>query len=389
MTRLRPLAAALALAVALAAPARALDVAAREALVIDATTGAELLSINADERVPPASMLKLMTLYMVFEALEEGRLTLDDRFPVSEKAWRMGGSRMFVEVGEQVRIEDLIRGITVLSGNDAAVVLAEGLAGSEEAFAARMNDRARELGMDDSRFANATGWPAPDQHMSARDLVFLAREMIVRFPDLYRYFAETDFEWGGVAQRNRNPLLYADVGGDGLKTGHTQEAGYGLVGSAVRDGRRVVFMVGGYDSERTRARETALIVNWAFREFENVTLYRAGDRLAEAEVWLGARPKVALTLAEDVLLTIPFGTREQVTATLRWTGPLEAPIAAGAQVGELALAPPGMAETVVPVVTAESVGEGGYLVRLETAARGVARDLLGGTGLLERLGLGG
>lgn len=393
---LRP-ALALLLALALAPSARALDISATEALVIDAATGAELLSVNPDKPAPPASMLKLMTLLMTFEAIEDGRLSLDDRFPVSEKAWRMGGSRMFVREGERVRIEDLIRGITVLSGNDAAVVLAEGLAGSEEAFAQRMTERARDLGMTRSRFATSTGWPAPDQHMSPRDLVFLSQMLIDRFPTLYAYFAETDFEWGGVAQRNRNPLLYAGVGGDGLKTGHTREAGYGLAGSAVRGDRRVTFMVGGYRDEATRARETALIVDWAFREFENAVLYRAGEPLGRAEVWLGARTHVRLTLTEDALLTLPFGAHDRVEAKLRWNGPIEAPIRAGDPIGELVLTPPGMAPTVLTVVAAEAVARGGYLVRAQAAARLLARDWLGDTALSGalpeavsgRLGLGG
>ncbi len=367
-------------AAALVSPTQAqtLDLAAGEALVIDSQTGAELLSKNADQPAPPASMLKLMTLNMVFEALEEGRLSLDDEFLVSEKAWRMGGSKMFVREGERVSIENLIRGVIVLSGNDACVVLAEGLAGSEEAFARRMTERARELGMEGARFGNSTGWPHPDNQLTPRNLVFLAERIIEHFPEQYRYFAETDFEWGGVAQRNRNPLLYADIGADGLKTGHTEEAGYGLVGSAVRDGRRIIFMIGGLGSTQERATESERIVNWAFREFRNETLYSAGQPLGRAQVWLGAQPDVGLTVEEDALATIPFGAAERMKATLRYAGPLEAPVEKGVHVADLVIEGPDLAPITLPVVAAESVAKGNYLVRLRAAAGMLAQDVIGG-----------
>ncbi|WP_339951770.1 D-alanyl-D-alanine carboxypeptidase family protein [uncultured Albimonas sp.] len=371
--------AALSLSLALALPPRAeaaeLDIAAREGLVIDMDTGAVLLSKNPDQPTPPASMLKLMTLTMVFEALEEGRLKLDDTFLVSEKAWRMGGSKMFVKVGERVSIEDLIRGVIVLSGNDACIVLAEGLAGSEEAFARRMTDRARELGMH-STFGNATGWPDPDNSMTPRDLVYLAKRMIAEHPEFYQYFAETDFEWNDVAQRNRNPLLYANLGADGLKTGHTEEAGYGLVGSAVQDGRRVVFMIGGLDSTSARAQESERIVNWAFREFRNITLYSAGQDLGAAEVWLGAKSSVRLTVEKDALATIPFAATDALSATLRYQGPIEAPVTRGQQVAELVVEAPEIPAITIPVIAAEDVPKGGYLTRLQAAAGLLARKAM-------------
>lgn len=377
---LRGLAPALAALLALAGPgltpAAALDLEAKEALVIDVETGAELLSKDPDSPAPPASMLKLMTLNMVFEALESGRLSLDDTFLVSEKAWRMGGSKMFVKIGERVRIEDLIRGVIVLSGNDACIVLAEGLAGSEEAFAARMTDRARELGLR-STFGNATGWPHPENEMTPRDLVFLANRIITHFPEHYGYFAETDFEWGGVAQRNRNPLLYADLGADGLKTGHTEEAGYGLVGSAIRDGRRVLFMIGGLPSSRARAQESERLLNWAFREFRNATLYTAGQPLGRAEVWLGAQGTVGLTVDSDALVTVPFAAERGMTATIRYDGPIEAPIAKGDKVAELVVESPQMAPLILPVIASEDVARGGYLTRLSAAAGLLIRDVVG------------
>ena len=237
-------------------------------------------------------MSKLMTLYMLFEALRDGRVTNDTEFLVTPHAQSMEGSRMFVEAGTKVRVEDLIHGIIVQSGNDACVVVAEGLAGSEATFAEQMTKRAHELGMTSSTFANASGLPDPGQMMSARDLVTLARHLIDDFPEDYAYFSETEFTWNGITQHNRNPLLELGLGVDGLKTGHTAEAGYGLVGSAVQNGQRVLFMVGGLASEAERAEETEAIVKWAFGAFDTVRFFDAGAAVAEADVWLGAAPKV-------------------------------------------------------------------------------------------------
>ncbi|MGB0499464.1 MAG: D-alanyl-D-alanine carboxypeptidase family protein, partial [Rubricella sp.] len=242
----------IALALAGAAFGQTFDTRATAALVVDHETGAVLFARNADAPMPPASMSKLMTLNMLFEAVDEGSVSLADTFVVSERAWRMGGSRMFLEPRHEPTVEDLIRGIIIHSGNDACVVVAENLAGTEEAFADVMTARARELGMMESTFINSTGWPADGHVMSARDLVHLARHLIEDFPDLYPYFAETEYTWDGITQSNRNPILFANIGGDGLKTGHTEEAGYGLVGSAVQDGRRVVFMVTGLEDARAR-----------------------------------------------------------------------------------------------------------------------------------------
>ena len=248
-------------------PASAFETIARAAMVIDQTTGTVLLAKNENMALPPASMSKLMTLNMLFEALQDGRVTLDTKFTVSAKASKKGGSRMFLRDGERVSIENLIKGIIVLSGNDACIVVAENLAGSEEDFARIMTARARKLGMKNSTFANATGWPDPNQRMSAADLVFLANRIITQFPEFYGYFSIKSFSWADIDQNNRNPLLGLVEGADGLKTGHTQEAGYGLVGSAKQGDRRVVLMITGLNSVQERAREGERLMNWAFRQF--------------------------------------------------------------------------------------------------------------------------
>jgi serine-type D-Ala-D-Ala carboxypeptidase (penicillin-binding protein 5/6) len=359
-----------------AAPAAALDTSARAALVIDARTGARLMEKNADQRIPPASMSKLMTLDLVFEALAEGRLSLDDTFRVSQKASQMGGSKMFTREGDSIRVEDLLRGVIVQSGNDACVVLAEGLAGSETAFARRMTERGHELGMTGSRFVNATGWPHPQQVMTPEDLVFLARRIITRFPEFYHYFAETEFTWEGITQRNRNPLLELGIGADGLKTGHTEEAGYGLVGSAERDGRRIIFMVAGLASMKDRSLESERLVEWAFREFSNETLYREGQVLGSAEVWLGERGSVPLTVAQDVFVTMPFAAKGKVEASVSYEGPLHAPIAQGQEVARLSIAAPELPPIEVPVIAAETVPMGGAVARLKAAAQLLFRDAM-------------
>lgn len=363
----RTFAAALAAAACLALPAQAFDTSARAALVVDMTSGAVLLEKNPDAPIPPASMSKLMTLNMVFEAIQEGRLSLEDKFRVSAKASRMGGSRMFTREGDSISIENLVRGVVIQSGNDACIVLAEGLSGSEDAFARRMTERARELGMEGSVFANATGWPHPEHRMTARDLVFLARRMVEQFPEFYPYFAETTFEWDGVKQKNRNPLLYLDIGADGLKTGHTEEAGYGLTGSAARDGRRIAFAISGLDSVKARSVESERLTNWAFREFKTERVASAGQIVGEAAVWIGAAAMVPLTPEHDVIATAPWGDAKNLKSTVRYEGPIAAPIALGERIGELVVEAPGMPPLTTPLVAAASVEKGGLITRVGAA----------------------
>ena len=370
---LKPIAAAC-LAALTALPAQALDTAARSAMVVDMSSGAILLEKNVDAPLPPASMSKLMTLNMVFEALQQGRLSLDEKFRVSVKAWKMGGSKMFVREGDRIRIEDLIRGVVIHSGNDACVVLAEGLAGSEDAFAQQMTERARELGMEQSVFANSTGWPHPDHKMSARDLIFLTERMVNDFPEYYHYFAETEFTWDNVTQKNRNPLLYLDIGADGLKTGHTEEAGYGLVGSAERNGRRVAFIVSGLDSVRSRSVESERLTTWAFREFKTGKIANAGQIVGEAEVWIGDADTVPLAPKEDVIATAPFGELDKMKVTVRYDGPIEAPIALGQPIAELVVEAPGLSPVSTPLVAAAAVERGGLISRVTAALTTLTGD---------------
>jgi len=349
------------------------ETSARQALIIDDGTGMVLYEKDPDEQLPPASMSKLMTLYLLFEALRDGRVTMATEFDVSPHAQSMEGSRMFVEAGKKVPVEALVQGIIVQSGNDACVVVAEGLAGSEAAFAELMTKRAHELGMTQSSFRNASGLPEEGHHMSARDLVTLARHVIDDFPQYYHYFSETEFTWNGITQPNRNPLLKLGMGVDGLKTGHTAEAGYGLVGSAVQDGQRVLFMVGGLANERARADETAAVVKWSFGTFETVKFFPKGAEIATADVWLGAVPQVALVAPKDIQMLVPREDRAALKARVVYDSPIEAPIAAGDHIAELVVDVPGKDPVHFDLAAGADVPRGGIVVRLNAAAK-LARD---------------
>ena len=353
--------------------AAAFETRAKAAYVIDHTTGTVLLNKNADEPLPPASMSKLMTLYMAFEAIERGQLSMTDELVVSAYANSFGGSTMFLKTGERVTVEDLIRGIIVLSGNDACVVIAEALSpdGTESGFARLMTRRAQEMGMTNSTFVNSSGWPAAGHLMSMRDLGLLAQRLLTDFPEYYPMFAETEFLFDAneSANRfNRNPLLKLGIGVDGLKTGHTQEAGYGLTGSAKQGDRRVVFVLSGLDTAEARAEESEAIVNWAFRQFAQRTLATAGQRLAVADVWEGAEPQVGLVPAEDISVLIPVLAGREVAAEVVYTGPIQAPVAAGTPLAELVLQPEGLPEQRFALVAETDVPHGGFLARISTAA---------------------
>jgi len=344
--------------------ARALETAAREAVLIDHETRQVLLEKNAEARMPPSSMTKLMTLYVVFSRMKEGRLSAEDRLPVSEKAWRTGGSKMFVKVGDSVRVIDLLRGVIVQSGNDACVVLAEGLAGSEEAFARLMTEKGKEIGLTGSNFRNASGWPDPDHYMTAHDLAVLAIRLIDDFPEFYAMFKETEFVYNDIKQGNRNPLLYKSVGADGLKTGHTEAAGYGLTASAVQDGRRLVLVVNGLGGVNQRSQESERLLAWGFREFENLRLFKAGETVETAEVWLGRQPGVAMMLERPLTLTLPRAGRDGLKVVANYKTPVAAPVEKGQQVGTLRVEAAGMAPVERPLLAAEAVPRMGFFRRI-------------------------
>lgn len=364
----------------LALPAQAFDTRATAAFVLDMKTGTILLSKNADRPLPPASMSKLMTLYMAFEAVRDGRLRLEEELPVSSHAMSYGGSTMFLDTTDRVSVEDLLRGIIVLSGNDACAVIAETLSpdGTEDGFARLMTQRAQQMGMTNSTFRNSNGWPAEGHVMSMRDLALLARHLIEDFPDFYPMFAEEEFAFDGRAPqntRNRNPLLGLGIGADGLKTGHTQEAGYGLVGSAKQGDRRIVFVLSGLPSVQNRAEESQAIVNWAFRQFAERRLAQGGELIAEADVWMGAEPKVGLVPATDLTALVPVLGGDEIEAEVVYTGPIRAPIEKGQQLAELILAPEGLPETRIPLVADRAIERGGFVSRITTASSVLLRKL--------------
>ncbi|HEY4134273.1 MAG TPA: D-alanyl-D-alanine carboxypeptidase family protein [Alphaproteobacteria bacterium] len=344
-----------------------IDTVAREAIIMDADTGAILYAKNADERMAPSSMSKLMTIYMVFDKLKKGDLKLTDELPVSTKAWRMQGSKMFVMVNTTVSVQDLIHGVIIQSGNDATVVLAEGLAGSEEAFAEQETQKAKELGLTGSHFMNASGWPDPEHYMTAHDLAILSRHIIKDFPEDYAIFSQKDFTYNKIKQGNRNPLIYDKTGADGLKTGHTEAGGFGLSASVKRGDRRLIMVVNGLTSMQSRADEPRKLIEWGFREFENYKPFRAGETVAEADVWLGDRKTVPLVVDQDVVATMPRRARDNAKITLHYDSPLAAPIAAGTVVGKITISSPDAQTIEVPVKTATAVERLGFMGRMSAA----------------------
>lgn len=357
------------LAVSLFGPARATDfeTAAQNAVVLDMQTGRVLFAKGVDEPIPTASMSKMVTVYMLLEGLAKGSFTEDDTFTVSEKAWRKGGSKMFVEVGKQIRIGDLLRGIVIQSGNDASIVVAEGIAGSEEAFAELATRRMRELGLTHTTLKNATGWPDPDHRMSVHDLARIARLTIMNFPEYYQIYSEKSFTFNNIKQGNRNPILYKFSGGDGLKTGHTNEAGYGLTASAERNGQRLIAVVSGLESARQRGTEAVKLLDWAFRTFRSYRLITKGDTVEMASVWMGEKTTVPLMIEEEVSITMDRETRAGMKVHLVYDGPVPAPISKGEKLAELVVRVPGADPLRVPVVAGEDVAKLGIAGRIAAA----------------------
>ena len=337
--------------------------------IYDVGSGQVLAQQNADIPLPPASMSKLMTLAMLFDALSEGRVALDTTWNVSTRAHEMGGSSMFLETRDRPTTEELIRGLAVVSGNDAAVAIAEGLGGTEAAFAQMAQLRAEQIGMTQTTIANASGWPDPRHRMSLHDLGVLATYLIEDHADLYHYLAETSFTWNGITQPNRVPLLGTGAGVDGLKTGHTEEAGYSLVGSARQGSRRIVFVFSGLNSPAERAEEAERIITWAFRQFVERDVLDQGQAVAQADVWMGAQSTVSMVAARDLAVLVPAIQQGDVTARVEYDGPLAAPIAQGQDVGQLIVDVPGMPNPyILPLVAGEAVAEGGFMPRMRTAA---------------------
>jgi D-alanyl-D-alanine carboxypeptidase (penicillin-binding protein 5/6) len=346
---------------------------AQFAFITDAQTGAVLLDKNAEQRMYPSSMTKMMTAYMVLDKLQKGELKLEDQFAVSENAWRRGGAKsdsstMYLELASRPTVEQLIRGVIIQSGNDACIVLAEGIAGSEEAFAEQMNKVAKQMGMRDTNFRNSTGYPDPDHWSTARDLAILAKRSIEDHPDYYKLYAEKEYTYNNIRQGNRNPLLYKSLGVDGLKTGHTEAAGFGLAASASREGgRRIIMVLNGLPSIKARAAESERLLDWAYREFENVTLFKQGDTIDNVDVWLGNAKQVALVAAEPLTVTLPRKSRREMKVTEFYEAPIQAPVHKGDKVAKLVISAPGVDAVELPLVAGADVDRLGAFGRLGAA----------------------
>ncbi|HEX3994486.1 MAG TPA: D-alanyl-D-alanine carboxypeptidase family protein [Acetobacteraceae bacterium] len=346
-------------------PLGPVDTVAKWAFIQDFTTGAVLLDKSADEPMPPSSMTKLMTIYLTYEQLAKGQIKLTDTVIVSARAAAMGGSRMFLEVGKPVGIEDLIRGVIVDSGNDAATVLAEAIGGNQEHFVDMMNAKAKELGMTHATFRNPTGWPDPEQAMSCRDIAIVASHIITDFPQYYHYDSERTFKYNNIEQENRQPMVQAGTA-DGLKTGHTDAGGFGLVSSSLRDGRRVVMVLNGMTSMHERAGESEKLMNWAFANFENVHLFSANEVIDNAQVWLGTEKTVSLVGAKDTIVTLPKSWRQTASIRISYDAPIKAPIAKGQPLGVMTLRGHGVPTMDINLVAGADVD------RLNLPMRGLA-----------------
>jgi len=384
---LRPLGAALFMVVlaaasaAFAAPPASFETPAREAILLDADTGAVLFEKEADVPMPPASMSKMMTLYVLFERLQEGRIKLTDTMTVSRNAWliggaQSGGSTMFLNPNEQVKVEDLIRGIAIQSGNDASVVVAEGISGTEEAFAEEMMKVGARIGLRDSTFTNATGLPDPNHRMTARDIATLSYRTLKDHPEYYHYYSEKEFVFNGIRQGNRNPLLYKTLGVDGLKTGHTEAAGFCLAASAKQGERQLIAVLGGLTSMQQRSDESERILSWGFRQFDNYVLFKPGEEVTTAEVWLGEQETVPLVSDQGVTVTLPRGARQEMKVTVNYDGPVPAPVQAGDQLAVLTVSAPGVDPVEVPLVAGAPVERLGPFGRLSVALTHMAGSAL-------------
>lgn len=350
--------------------AQAIETKARNLILMDYDTGQYLYAKEIQKSIPPASMSKLMTVYMIFEKLADGSLSLEDEFKVSENAWRKGGaasggSTMFLPVNSKVKVEDLIRGIIIQSGNDACITAAENIAGNEEDFAVEMNKKAAEIGLKNSHFVNATGLPHPDHRMSVEDLAKLAKLIISNYPQFYHLFSQKEFAYHNIKQGNRNPLLYSMPYADGLKTGHTEEAGFCLTGSAKKGDRRLIGVMTGLKSNKERSEEAEKIMSWGFREFDNYTILKKGTKVTDLPVWYGAKDSVSVVVGEDVIRTLKKSKTDELKLTAEYDRPVKAPIALGQVLGKVKAEIPGSGIVEIPLVAAENVGKIGWFGRIK------------------------
>lgn len=339
------------------------DTLAQYAFIMDYNTGTVLMDKLADQPMHPSSLTKIMTCYIVFAMLRTGRLKLDQLLPVSEKAWKMQGSKMFVPLNGQVSVQDLIQGVVIQSGNDACIVLAEGIAGSEQQFVSMMNEMAPKMGLRNSHFMNCTGWPDSNHLMSARDIALIAYHLIHDYPEYYHFFSEKEFTFNKITQGNRNVLVDKGLA-DGLKTGHTDAGGYGLCASSERNGRRVIMVVNGLTSMNMRAHESERLIEWSFNQFENVKLFNKGDIVEQAPVWMGAQETVPLVAGENLVLTLPVGMREKLKVTLDYNAPLSAPVMKGQNVEASLSVKNGGITVQVPIIAGETVEKANIISRM-------------------------
>ena len=344
----------------------AIESIAKTALLIDLSTGEVLLNKNSEERTYPSSMTKIMTALMAFEKIKDGTLSIDQEFLISKKAWKMGGSKMFIEVDKKVKVSDLLLGVVVQSGNDASIAIAEGISGSEEIFALEMNNLAKKIGLTNSNFINSSGWPNDNHYTTAKDLAKIAEYTINEHPELYEMYAIAEFTYNGIKQDNRNPLLYSFDGADGFKTGHTQAAGYGLVGSAERGDRRLLLVLNGLETSRARAQESLRLMDWGFNNFQLVDFYKQGEVVIEATTWLGKQEKVKLSSQQDISVSIPKTHISDMKVEVLIEEPIPTPISINDQVGLVQISYADK-KLQYPLLASENIEQKGFFSRITSA----------------------
>lgn len=355
-------------------PALALETPAKQVILVDASTNTVLFEKNADESMAPSSMSKLMTAYVVFDHLKQGKLRLSDEFTISQKSWAIQGSKMFVAINSRVKVDDLLKGMIVQSGNDACIALAEGISGSEEAFASLSNQYAEKLGLKNSNFVNASGWPDPNHRMTARDLYLLADHLLKDFPEYMHYYQQIDYTYNNIKQGNRNPLLYGFPGGDGLKTGHTDEGGYGLTGTAMRQGRRLILVANGMESMQQRADESRRLLDWGFNEFKTYTIVKKDQLMAEVPVWMGTAEKISLRPSADIMMTVAQSEKKNIEVTLKYAQPIKAPVRKDQPAGSIVVKHPNGTTNEYPLYPDADVDQLSFMAR---SLKGVRYMFLG------------